>query len=80
MGGVLHLNMLVYVKQIMGLSDKVSGVLLIALVIGIAVGSLLAGRLSRQKVELGLVPLGALGLSFFTSTSSFPTRPFPNLG
>jgi acyl-[acyl-carrier-protein]-phospholipid O-acyltransferase/long-chain-fatty-acid--[acyl-carrier-protein] ligase len=66
MGGVLHLNMLVYVKQIMGLSDKVSGVLLIALVIGIAVGSVLAGRLSRQKVELGLVPLGAVGLSFFT--------------
>ncbi|MBP9128508.1 MAG: MFS transporter, partial [Elusimicrobia bacterium] len=66
MGGVLHLNMLVYVKQIMGLSDKVSGVLLIALVIGIAAGSMLAGRLSKQKVELGLVPLGALGLSFFT--------------
>lgn len=65
-GGVLHLNMLVYVKQIMGLSDKVSGVLLISLVIGIALGSLLAGRLSRQKVELGLVPLGAVGISLFT--------------
>ncbi len=66
MGGVLHLNMLVYVKQVMGLSDRVSGVLLIALVVGIAVGSLWAGRLSRRKVELGLVPLGALGLSVFT--------------
>jgi acyl-[acyl-carrier-protein]-phospholipid O-acyltransferase/long-chain-fatty-acid--[acyl-carrier-protein] ligase len=66
MGGVLQLNVLVYVKQIMGLSDSVSGVLLIALVIGIALGSLLAGRLSHEKVELGLIPLGALGLSLFT--------------
>jgi acyl-[acyl-carrier-protein]-phospholipid O-acyltransferase/long-chain-fatty-acid--[acyl-carrier-protein] ligase len=66
MGAVLQLNMLVYVKQVMGLSDKVSGLLLMALVIGIALGSLWAGKLSKEKVELGLVPLGALGLSFFT--------------
>lgn len=31
--------------------------------IGIAIGSLLCERLSGQKVELGLVPLGSIGLS-----------------
>ncbi len=65
-GGVLHLNTLVYVKQVMHLSDKVSGFLLTAIVIGIALGSLLAGKLSKDKVELGLVPIGAIGTSLFT--------------
>lgn len=31
--------------------------------IGIAIGSLAAGRLSGHKVELGLVPIGAVGMS-----------------
>lgn len=38
---------------------------LIALTIGIGLGSLLAGRWSGPKVEVGLVPLGALGTAFF---------------
>ncbi len=65
-GGVMHLNTLVYVKQVMHLSDQVSGVLLTAIVVGIALGSWLAGKLSQGKVELGLVPLGAIGVSAFT--------------
>jgi len=36
------------------------------LAIGIGAGNLLAGRLSGDKVELGLVPLGALLMSVFT--------------
>ncbi|GAB3463329.1 hypothetical protein GCM10027398_07080 [Azotobacter salinestris] len=33
--------------------------------IGIALGSMLCERLSGRRVEIGLVPLGAIGLSFF---------------
>ncbi|HBZ56696.1 MAG TPA: glycerol acyltransferase [Syntrophobacteraceae bacterium] len=33
--------------------------------VGIGVGSLLCGRLSANKLELGLVPLGSLGISLF---------------
>ncbi len=65
-GGVLHLNTLVYVNDVMHLSTKVSGILLTFIVVGIATGSLLAGKLSQEKVELGLVPAGAIGISFFT--------------
>ena len=36
------------------------------LAIGIGAGSLLAGRLSGDKVELGLVPLGSIGLGVFS--------------
>jgi len=32
--------------------------------IGIVIGSLLAGRISRNYIELGLIPVGALGFAF----------------
>jgi len=32
--------------------------------IGIVIGSLLAGRISRNYIELGLIPIGALGFAF----------------
>ena len=49
------------------------------LALGIGAGSLTAGRLSGQKVELGLVPLGALGMGTSTlllsvSASSYALR------
>lgn len=65
LGGILHLNMLTYVNHVLQKADGISGLLLIALVIGIAVGSLLAGRMSHQQVETGFVPLGALGIGLF---------------
>lgn len=34
--------------------------------VGIALGSLLCERLSGERLELGLVPFGSLGMSFFT--------------
>src|SRR5208282_1661599 len=43
-----------------------SGFPLAAVGIGIEAGSLAAGRLSASKVEYGLVPLGALGLTLST--------------
>ncbi|MBK7544373.1 MAG: MFS transporter [Elusimicrobia bacterium] len=66
LGGVLHLNAFTYVKQVMNLGDAVSGLFLTAVVIGISLGSLAAGKMSKEKVELGLVPLGAVGMSVFT--------------
>lgn len=45
--------------------EKLIATLLCAFVVGIASGSLLCDRLSGHKVEIGLVPLAALGLSVF---------------
>jgi len=39
------------------------GILLAVLMIGVGIGSLLAGVWSEGKVELGIVPLGALGIT-----------------
>ncbi|HVO32917.1 MAG TPA: MFS transporter, partial [Elusimicrobiota bacterium] len=65
MGAVLQTNVFLYGKQMMNTTPQESGILLMAATVGIGLGSFLAGRLSSGKVELGLVPLGALGMSVF---------------
>ncbi len=66
MGLIFQTNILIYAKNI--LKDSPNSNILLALMpaflgIGIAVGSILASRWSGNKVELGLVPLGGLGMS-----------------
>ncbi|NOT53924.1 MAG: MFS transporter [Deltaproteobacteria bacterium] len=73
LGALLQLDLLLLGKEVMHLDDQRIGLLGAFLAIGIGAGSVLAGRLSGQKVELGLVPLGGLGMglfSFFLSASS----------
>ncbi len=65
MGAILQLNIFLYAREMMGASPQQSGMLLVAVALGIGIGSFLAGKFSRGKVELGLVPLGALGMSLF---------------
>jgi acyl-[acyl-carrier-protein]-phospholipid O-acyltransferase/long-chain-fatty-acid--[acyl-carrier-protein] ligase len=60
-------NILVYAKAVLHLSDAMSGLPLTLLSIGIGVGALLVGRLSKNRIEYGLVPLGAMGASIALS-------------
>jgi acyl-[acyl-carrier-protein]-phospholipid O-acyltransferase/long-chain-fatty-acid--[acyl-carrier-protein] ligase len=55
----------IFGKNVLGLGETQAGLLLAVLSIGVGAGAIVAGRLSRRHVELGLVPLGALGLSLF---------------
>ncbi|MBI4529797.1 MAG: MFS transporter [Deltaproteobacteria bacterium] len=76
LGALLQLGIILFGKELMGLDDLWIGLLGAFLAIGIGLGSLAAGRLSGDKVELGLVPLGAIGMSLFSfllsaSTSSY---------
>ena len=48
------------------------GFLNVALALGIGLGSVAAGYLSGSKIEYGLVPLGAAGLSIFCVVLSLP--------
>jgi acyl-[acyl-carrier-protein]-phospholipid O-acyltransferase/long-chain-fatty-acid--[acyl-carrier-protein] ligase len=63
LSALVPLVILAYDAAILGLEDWQSGLPLAALGIGVGVGCLLAGRLSGAKVEYGLLPLGALGLT-----------------
>ncbi len=56
-------DILVYAKAVLGLSDSLSGVPLATFGIGVGLGSIMAGKLSYSKVEVGHIPLGAIGLT-----------------
>jgi acyl-[acyl-carrier-protein]-phospholipid O-acyltransferase/long-chain-fatty-acid--[acyl-carrier-protein] ligase len=60
---LVPLVILAYDAATLNLEDWQSGLPLAALGIGVGAGCLLAGRLSASKVEYGLLPLGALGLT-----------------
>ncbi len=54
-----------YTKTFLGGDETVVTLLLTVFSLGIGIGSLLCERLSGHKVEIGLVPLGSIGLTFF---------------
>ena len=54
-----------YTKLYLGGNEQVVTLLLTLFSLGIGIGSLLCERLSGHKVEIGLVPLGSLGLTVF---------------
>lgn len=54
-----------YAKSTLAGDESVVGLLLTALTLGIAIGSMLCEKLSAGRVEVGIVPIGAIGLSVF---------------
>jgi acyl-[acyl-carrier-protein]-phospholipid O-acyltransferase/long-chain-fatty-acid--[acyl-carrier-protein] ligase len=67
LASLLGQDVLVYAKQVLRLPNSQSGLPYGVFAIGVGAGSLLAARLSRGKVETGLIPLGALALSVCTA-------------
>ncbi|HNQ74021.1 MAG TPA: acyl-[ACP]--phospholipid O-acyltransferase [Verrucomicrobiota bacterium] len=63
LGALLQLNLFYFGAEVLGVSETKIGLLNVALAIGIGIGSVTAGYLSGGKIEYGLVPLGALGMS-----------------
>ncbi|MBD8524936.1 MFS transporter [Pseudomarimonas arenosa] len=54
-----------YTKEYLGGDESVAPMVLTLFSLGIGLGSLLCEKLSSRTVEIGLVPLGALGLTVF---------------
>ena len=52
-------------ESVLGGDERLMSTLLAMFIIGISTGSLLCERLSGGQVEIGLVPLGAIGLTLF---------------
>lgn len=66
LGGLFQPNILLYARKVMAVDHLHTGFLVSSMTIGLGLGCMLAGKLSDKKVELGLVPLGAIGLSIFS--------------
>jgi acyl-[acyl-carrier-protein]-phospholipid O-acyltransferase/long-chain-fatty-acid--[acyl-carrier-protein] ligase len=67
LGQIVGLDIVVYGTDILKVDQAQNGYLLAALAIGIGVGSALAGLMSGQKIEYGLIPLGSIGLTTFAA-------------
>ncbi len=65
LAALLQFNIVFYGTDILGVSETQNGYLQAAVAIGIGIGSVVAGYLSGGKIEYGLIPLGAIGMSFF---------------
>ncbi len=70
--GAIILSILpTYVKSFLGGDETVVTTLLAMFTVGIGVGSVLCEKLSFERVEIGLVPIGSLGMSLFLADLYF---------
>jgi 1-acyl-sn-glycerol-3-phosphate acyltransferase len=66
-----------FAKEVLHGNEQVASLLLVVFSVGIGIGSLLCEVLSRRHVEIGLVPLGAIGMSVFSIDLYFASRGLP---
>src|SRR4051812_24387358 len=69
-----------FAKEVLHGNEQVASLLLVVFSVGIGIGSLLCEVLSRRHVEIGLVPLGAIGMSVFAVDLYFASRALPDSG
>ncbi len=69
---IIQVNVLTHGVSALRVTDFQTSVLSIAILLGIAAGSLAAGYLSRGKIELGLIPLGLVGMTLTSALLSVP--------
>ncbi len=71
-GALARQNLVKFAAADLLITEDLMSYLLAAVAIGIGLGALAAGYLSRGKVELGLIPVGAFGMLVFSVMLSFP--------
>ncbi len=64
LGTFVLLDVLLVGKELLALDDTQTSLLGAFAGIGIGAGAFVAGRLSRNRIELGLVPVGGFGVAF----------------
>jgi MFS family permease len=65
LAALLQFTIVVYGHDVLHIDDTRTSYLQAAVGIGIGLGSLAAGYLSCGKIEMGLIPVGALGMTIF---------------
>jgi len=66
-----------FAKNVLHGDEHVASLLLVVFSVGIGIGALLCETFSKRHVEIGLVPLGAIGMSVFSIDLYFATRGLP---
>ena len=70
LASLLLLNIVLYATDILRVDETQTSLLLVALTLGIGVGSFAAGYISGGKIEYGLIPLGSIVITVACSTLS----------
>lgn len=74
-GAFTQLNVIPFAVESLHLTDTEGGYLFFLTALGIGLGALTAGKISGRIVELGLVPIGALGITIcFFLLNAFPNN------
>jgi len=66
-----------FARDVLHGNEQVASLLLVVFSVGIGVGALLCEMLSKRHVEIGLVPLGAIGMSVFSIDLYFASHALP---
>jgi acyl-[acyl-carrier-protein]-phospholipid O-acyltransferase / long-chain-fatty-acid--[acyl-carrier-protein] ligase len=66
LGALFQLDLLLFGSEVLHVDELHTGLMVTCLAVGIGLGSMLSGKLSGDKVELGLVPLGSMLMAFFS--------------
>ena len=79
-GAFLQLNIIPFGMEVLGWTQEMSGYLFLVAAIGIAMGATIAGKCSKDRIEFGLVPFGAIGLAVSITIISFTPLRVGNCG
>ena len=71
-GALIRQNIIKFSGVTLQVGEDMTSFLLVAVAIGIGFGAITAGFLSRGKIEMGMVPLGALGMMIFSGFLAIP--------
>jgi 1-acyl-sn-glycerol-3-phosphate acyltransferase len=63
-----------FAKEVLHGNEQVASLLLVVFSVGIGIGSLMCEMLSRRHVDIGLVPVGAIGMTVFSVDLYFASR------
>ncbi len=63
LGSLLFSTIVVYGPDVLHIGQTKTGYLNATLAVGIGIGSMIAGWLSGNKIEYGLIPLGSIGMT-----------------
>jgi acyl-[acyl-carrier-protein]-phospholipid O-acyltransferase / long-chain-fatty-acid--[acyl-carrier-protein] ligase len=77
LGALVQINLLFFGKELLQLDEFHIGLLGTFLAIGIGLGSLAAGRLSGDYIELGLVPLGSVAMGVCLGLVALSAASYP---
>jgi len=76
-GAVFLSNFPSFARDVLHGNEQVASLLLVVFSVGIGAGALLCEVLSRRHVEIGLVPLGAIGMTVFSVDLYLASRGLP---